>query len=191
MFQRICGAVIGLGLGAGQALAGPLADLAASVEAKLASGDYVSAVEQARAMLASVWEQSPGIGFTDAVLVIEPASGFGIFNPRAGNVYKQAEAIVIYAEPFGYGFGSPGEGLYSIGFFVDLQVQTAAGEVLGDVPGVTELDMTSRFPNTEFQANVTYNLDGIAPGKYRLITTLRDKYSAKMGSFETDIIIAE
>ena len=61
---------------------------------------------------------------------------------------------------------------------------------MGDVPNVTELDMSSRFPNKEFQANLTYNLDGIVPGKYRLITTLRDKNSAKFGTFETEIEIA-
>ena len=59
------------------------------------------------------------------------------------------------------------------------------------VPNVTELDMSSRYPNKEFQANITYNLDGIPAGKYRLITTLRDKNSAKIGTFETEIEIAE
>jgi hypothetical protein len=178
-------------LSASLAQAGPVADIAASVETRMANGDYAAAVSEAREVLSAVWEQSPGIGFTDTVLLVEPASGFGIYNPRADNIYKQAEPIVIYAEPFGYGFGSPGEGLYSIGFFVDLQVQSETGDVLGDVPNVTELDMSSRYPNKEFQANLTYNLDGIAPGKYRLITTLRDKNSAKLGTFETEIVIAQ
>ncbi len=181
---------MGSGLAA-PAFAGPVADRATSIESRLANGDYAGAVSDAREILQDVWNESPGIGFTDTLLVIEPASGFGIYNPRADNVYKLAEPIVIYAEPFGYGFGSPGEGLYSIGFFVDLQVQAASGEVLGEVPNVTELDMSSRFPNKEFQANITYNLDGIPAGKYRLITTLRDKNSAKMGIFETEIEIAE
>ncbi len=173
------------------ALAGPVADTAASVETRLSNGDYPGAVAQAREILQAVWDESPGIGFTDTFLVIEPASGFGIYNPRADNIYKLAEPIVIYAEPFGYGYGNPGEGLVSIGFFVDLQVQSESGEILGDVPNVTELDMSSRYPNKEFQANITYNLDGIPAGKYRLITTLRDKNSAKIGTFETEIEIAE
>ncbi len=173
------------------AVAGPVADRAAGVEARLANGDYAAAVSEARDILSAVWDESPGLGFTDTLLVLEPASGFGIYNPRADNVYKLAEPIVIYAEPFGFGYGSPGEGLFSIGFFVDLQVQSDSGEILGDVPNVTELDMSSRYPNKEFQANITYNLDGVPAGKYRLITTLRDKNSAKIGTFETDIVIAE
>ncbi len=191
MIKRILAALVALGLTAAPLYAGPVADRAAGVEQRLAAGDYAAAVNEAREILSAVWDESPGLGFTDSLLVLEPASGFGIFNPRADNVYKLAEPIVIYAEPFGYGYGSPGEGLYSIGFFVDLQVQDDGGEILGDVPNVTELDMSSRYANKEFQANITYNLDGIPAGKYRLITTLRDKNSAKTGTFETEIVITE
>lgn len=191
MIHRLAIASAATLMSAGLSLAGPITDLAASVESRLANGDYAAAVAEAREVLALVWDQSPGIGFTDSVLVIEPASGFGIFNPRAGNVFRPGEPIVIYAEPFGYGFGSPGEGLFSIGFFVDLQVQDAKGEILADVPNVADLEMSSRFANKEFQANITYSLDGLAPGKYRLITTLRDKYSPKLGSFEIEVEIAD
>ena len=38
---------------------------------------------------------------------------------------------------------------------------------------------------------ITYNLDGIAAGKYTLVTTLRDKNSDKSGSFRSDIEITE
>ncbi len=191
MIHRLAIASAATLMSAGLSLAGPITDLAASVESRLANGDYAAAVAEAREVLALVWDQSPGIGFTDSVLVIEPASGFGIFNPRAGNIFRPGEPIVIYAEPFGYGFGSPGEGLFSIGFFVDLQVQDAKGEILADVPNVADLEMSSRFANKEFQANITYSLDGLAPGKYRLITTLRDKYSPKLGSFEIEVEIAD
>ncbi len=191
MIHRLAIASAATLMSAGLSLAGPITDLAASVESRLANGDYAAAVAEAREVLALVWDQSPGIGFTDSVLVIEPASGFGIFNPRAGNIFRPGEPIVIYAEPFGYGFGSPGEGLFSIGFFVDLQVLDAKGEILADVPNVADLEMSSRFANKEFQANITYSLDGLAPGKYRLITTLRDKYSPKLGSFEIEVEIAD
>ena len=62
--------------------------------------------------------------------------------------------------------------------------------VLGEVPNVAEIELTSRVPNREFQATITYDLSGIEPGSYVLITTLRDKNSAKSGSFETPIEIA-
>ena len=47
--------------------------------------------------------------------------------------------------------------------------------------------MTSRHQNREVQANITYRLDGIPPGQYTLVTTLRDKNSLKTGSFQTGI----
>ena len=197
MMQKMAagfGAVVfGLGaLGAGlPAFAGPVVDKATSIETRMAAGDAGGAIVEAREILAALWAESPAIGFTDNLLVIEPASGFGIYNPRPDNIFHPGEAVVLYAEPFGFGYGSPGEGLYSIGFMVDLQVLDEAGKVLGDVPNVTQLDMSSRFPNTEFQANITYNLDGIPVGKYRLVTTLRDKNSDKFGTFDTDIVIAE
>ena len=99
--------------------------------------------------------------------------------------------MLIYAEPIGFGYGTPGEGLYSIGFFVDLKVMNDAGEVLGDLQNITELDLTSRYQNREFQANLTYNLTGVPAGHYVLQTTLRDKNSAKIGSFETSVEFVE
>ena len=104
---------------------------------------------------------------------------------------KVGEPILIYAEPFGFGYGSGGDGLYTIGFIVDLKVMTEAGEVLGELPSVANLDLTSRYQNREFQANLTYTLSGITPGRYVLETTLRDKNSEKFGTFQNTIEIVE
>ena len=67
----------------------------------------------------------------------------------------------------------------------------ASGNQLANAPGATEYNMTSRHQNREVQANITYSLDGIPVGRYTLVTTLRDKNSAKSGSFQTAIEIAE
>ncbi len=170
--------------------AGPIAETAAKIEQQAAAGDTEGALKSAQVLFGQVWEMSTAIGFTQALLVDQPASGFGIYNPRASDVYKPGEKIIIYAEPFGFAYGSPGEGLYSMGFHVDLKVISETGELLGDIPNLTELDLVSRYPNREFQANLTYTLDGIEPGKYLLQTTLRDKNSDRTGSFETKIEIA-
>lgn len=184
-------AVLGLALAAGPAVSGPIADDATGIEARLEAQDYVTALAGARDLLAAVWDQVPDIGFTRALLVTETATGYGVYNPRPNATFRKGEPIIIYAEPFGFAYGSPGEGLNSIGFAVDLQVLDAAGAELASVPNVTQLDLTSRYQNREFQANITYNLDGIAPGKYTLVTTLRDKNSQKSGSFRIDIDITE
>ena len=74
-------------------------------------------------------------------------------------------------------------------FTVDLQVLDASGNQLADAPAATEYNMTSRHQNQEVQANITYSLDGLPPGQYTLVTTLRDKNSPKSGSFQTAIEI--
>lgn len=178
-------------LAAGPALAGPIVEAATGIETKVAAQDYAGALTAAQDIVAQVWDQVPDIGFSRALLVTETAAGYGVYNPRPNNLFKKGEPIVIYAEPYGFDYGSPGEGLHSIGFAVDLEVLDSSGATLASVPNVTQLDLNSRYENKEFQANITYNLDGIAPGKYTLVTTLRDKNSAKAGSFRTDIEITE
>lgn len=173
------------------ALAGPLVDKATEIEALITADDSKAAIDGANALLATVWDGTKDIGIHQAVLVTEAAAGFGIFNPRDNEKFKIGEPILIYAEPFGFGYGAAGEGVYSIGFTVDLKVMTEAGEVLGELPGVANLDLTSRYQNREFQANLSYTLDGITAGRYVLETTLRDKNSAKIGTFQNVIEIVE
>lgn len=170
---------------------GTVADTATEIEALIAADDLDGALAKARDIEGQVWDMTQNLGFTEALLVVEPAAGYGIYNPRETNNFKPGEPIVIYAEPTGFGYGEPGDGLYAIGFIVDLQVRTAVGEVLGDSPNLTELNLTSRYRNREFQANITYTLNGLAPGRYVLQTTLRDKNSVKNGIFETEIEIVE
>ena len=145
----------------------------------------------ARDLLAQVWDASPSISFTQSTLVAENATGYGVYNPRANNQFKPGAPILIYCEPVGFAFGSPGAGLYSVNFIVDLQVLDATGNQLADAPGATEYNMTSRHQNREVQANITYTLDGLPPGQYTFVTTLRDKNSAKAGSFQTAVEIVQ
>jgi hypothetical protein len=175
----------------GPALAGPILDAAGQIEAKLATGDAIGALDGARGLLGLVWDQGPQLSFGQALLVAENATGYGVFNPRSSIVFKKGEPILIYCEPMGFGYGSPGEGLFSVNFIIDLQVLDASGNQLANAEGATEYNMTSRHQNREVQANITYNLDGIPVGQYTLITTLRDKNSTKSGSFQTAIEIVE
>lgn len=172
-------------------LAGPVADKAVEVETALAAGDSNAALTGANDILAQVWQSTPDLLIGQTLLVAEPAAGYGIYNPRPTNQYKAGEPVFVYAEPIGFGYGSGGEGLSTINFMVDLRVLDEAGAVLGEMPGLADLNLTSRYQNREFQANLTYTLSGIAPGKYVLETTLHDKNSAKTGTFQNAIEIVE
>lgn len=190
MVSRRLAVIVSMGFaGCGSAGAQTLTDSAQGIEARVAADDFTGAIGGARDLLGLVWDMTPNLGFTEAVLVDQPAPGFGVYNPRSTIAYKLGDPIHVYAEPYGYGFGTPGAGLYSIGFFVDLQVVAADGAILGELPAVAELDLTSRQRNREFPATITYDLAGIEPGAYVLVTSLRDKNSSKVGSFETPIEI--
>lgn len=171
--------------------AGPVLDAATAIEAKLAAKDPLGALAASRALVGLVSAAAPGLGFTESSLVAQNATGYGVFNRRDNNQFKVGAPILIYCEPTGFGYGSPGEGLFSVNFVVDLQVLDASGNQLADAPGATEYNMTSRHQNQEVQANITYSLDGLRPGRYTLVTTLRDKNSPKSGSFQTAIEIVE
>jgi hypothetical protein len=175
----------------GPGLAGPLADLGAEADQRLEAGDVAGALSVAGDSYAQIWDASPDIGIRDTLLVAEPASGYGLYNPRADNKFKSGEPVFVYAEPFGFGYGAAGEGLFSIGFAVDLRVISDKGEVMAEVSNIANLDLTSRYKNREFQANLTYTLDGIPAGVYVLETTLRDKNSAKTGTFQTEVEFTE
>lgn len=178
-------------LSSGLAVCGPIVDKAGEIEAEISAGDLPSAIQGARSLSGQIWDQTTKIDFTEALLVSEPASGFGIYNPRPTNTYKKGEKIVLYIEPFGLAYAKPGEGLFTLSFHVDLKVMSEKGELLGDIPNLTEFNQTSRSANREVQTNLTYTLDGIPPGKYVLQTTLRDKNSDKTGSFQTEIELVE
>jgi hypothetical protein len=175
----------------GPVLAGPLVDSATVAEEKLAAGDYSGAMEAGRAIFDQLWQANPGLTFSQALLVAQNATGFGVFNPRENNVFKPGEPILIYCEPLGFAYGEPGAGLFSVNFIIDLQVLDALGNELANAPGATEFNMTSRHRNREVQANITYTLDGLPIGRYTLITTLRDKNSLRTGSFQTAIEVAQ
>lgn len=189
-FNAIGATLILLGL-SGPTFGGPIADDATSAAALAESGDIPAALEEMDAVMAQIWDASPDIVIRNTLLVTDQASGYGIYNPRPEGPYKAGEPIHIYAEPQGFGYGTPAEGLYSMGFFVDLRVTDSTGAVLGELPNAADLEITSRYKNREFQANITYTLNGVAPGKYMLETTLRDKNSNKIGRFETQVEFAE
>ncbi|MBL4929963.1 hypothetical protein [Fuscibacter oryzae] len=178
-------------LAPGLAHAGPVADQAAKADQLAESGDFAGALAAAEEMKAALWDQLPGLTFLNAFPVTERSAGYGLYNPRENTLYKQGEPIQLYAEPQGFGYGDGGEGIVKVGFYVDLQVMGQDGQELANMAGITEIDYAVRAKVREFAADVTYNFEGLGPGKYRLITTLRDKNSAKTGSFETEIEVTD
>lgn len=171
-------------------VAGPIADQASQIESMLAAGQSDAAIKATQGLFDQVWNSVGTVGFTNALLVSEPSAGYGMFKPRVDAKYKKGESILVYAEPFGFGYGKTADGAFDMGFAIDLKVSTEAGEVLAEVPDVMQLDLTSGFRNKEFQANITYDLTGLEAGRYVLHTVFRDKNSDRSGAFDLTIEIA-
>lgn len=170
-------------------VAGPIADKASEVEAAIAAGDSASAWTAVGALSDEAWNAAPQIGFTDVSLATESSVGYGIYNPRPDNKFTSGSKVIIYSEPWGYGYGSPGEGLNSINFAVDLEVLTEAGETLGSLKDIAKIDFVSRRKMRELNATVFFDVGGISPGKFLLKVTMRDMNSAKTGTFDVPIEI--
>ena len=175
---------------AGPVFAGPIVDAATDIENKLNAGDAAGALSAVGDLYGQIWAQNMTIGFTQGLLVAQPSTGYGVYNPRPTNVFKSGEPILIYCEPFGFDYGTPGDGLYSVNLIVDLQVLDASGNQLANAPEATEYNMPARHKSHEVPVNITYTLDGLQAGHYTLVTTLRDKNSQKAGSFQTAIEIS-
>jgi hypothetical protein len=102
---------------------------------------------------------------------------------RPTSVFRPGEDMLVYAEPFGYGFGRDGD-LFVIAFDADFELRTAGGQILHARQDFARLEMKSRRRNKEFQVFITYSFKGLKPGDYVLSTTLRDRNSPKAGNFE-------
>ncbi len=170
------------------AAAGPLTEQAQQAETELNAGNAVKALASIEAAFNSVWDATP-LGFSEALFVTGKPAGFGVYDARATNVFRPDEDMMVYAEPFGFGYGRDGEG-FKIGFDADFELRTAKGQILTSQEGFAVLDMASRRRNKEFQVFITYSFKGLKAGDYVLVTKLRDRNSAKAGSFELPFTVA-
>lgn len=169
--------------------AGDLVDGAARAEQLLAEGKPVEALAAVEASFNAVWDKAP-LGFSEALFVSRPPAGFGIYEARATPVFRPGEDMLVYAEPYGYGYGRAGD-QFEIAFDADFELRTSKGQILHSQDGFATLDMASRRRNKEFQVFITYSFQGLKPGDYVLVTTLRDRNSDKKGSFELPFAVAD
>lgn len=193
---RAVGLAVALALAAGVPAggglrAGALGDVAAAAvaaaEARLAEGQGVAAIAALEPLVEALWAAAP-LGFTAATLVASAPAGYGLYEPRAALPFAPGEPIRVYAEPVGFGHGRVGE-FWEVAFDVDLAILDADGHRLARIDGIQTIALRSRARLREFPAAITYDWSGAGPGRYRFVTTLRDRHSGKAGSFELAVEI--
>jgi len=172
---------------AAPAAAGELVDRAAEAERLLADGNAVDALAELEAAFDIAWSEAP-LGFSQALFVASRPHGFGIYEARQDARFQEGEDLLVYAEPYGFGYGRDGD-LYKIQFDADFVLRTPTGQIIHGQENFSRLEMESRRPNKEFQVFITYSFTGLRPGDYVLATTLTDVNSGKVGTFDLPFTI--
>jgi len=166
-----------------------LVDHATKAANLIAAGKTAEALEEATRVRDLAWDAAP-IAFTTATFVDGKPAGYGQYTPRASTVFKPGDAITIYAEPVGYGYGRDGA-QYLIDLDADIELQTPQGQILVREESFTRLSGKGLRPIREFQVSFSIALDGLTAGDYVLVTRLKDAHGDKTGSFSLPFSIPQ
>lgn len=150
----------------------------------------ISEIDQRDAAVYEAWAKTP-LTVRTAVFVANHPDGFGLYTPRANNVFKPGEKLVAYAEPVGYGWKQEGGGMYKFGFDVDFLIKSTDGKVLGGQQNFAKLGRESRVRNREFMLTLTMSVSGAEPGDYVLEYVLHDIASDKTATIDLPFKIAK
>ncbi len=161
--------------------AGEIADAAGSAEQLLDQGKFDEAMKALDTVQDMIWRQAP-LSIRKAVFVSTDPQGFGIYTERPNNEYRSGEPLIIYAEPFGFGYGRDGD-LFVIDLGLDFVIKASDGSVLAEQKDFGSLTLKSRVPNREFMAKLNYDFSGLKPGDYEVLTRIKDKNSDKVAEF--------
>jgi hypothetical protein len=167
---------------AGTALAGEIEDLARDAEAKANAGQHIEAVEALRRAINLLTAKGP-LTLRRVQFISEPPQGFGIYQPRANNVFQAGEPLIVYAEPVGMGW-SAAAGVNRAHVTADFEIRTTDGKILGGQKNFGGFEFTSRDQNHEIMTHLTIRLSGIQPGRYVFAATYRDQVSGKSANME-------
>lgn len=160
---------------------GEITDAAAKAEALLGEGKFQESLAALDGAREAIWQKAP-LSFGKTLFVVSDPGGYGVYDLRDNNEFKQGEQLVIYTEPQGYAHGRDGA-IYLLNLKLDFEIKTKAGESIAKQENFSSWALRSRVANREFMGKVTYNFTGIEPGEYEVVTTVRDQNSAKSGTF--------
>ncbi len=135
-------------------------------------GDYKNALIKAKELYLALWNKAP-LFYTKAILVENEPEGVGMYIERKDNKFAEGDPIYVYVEPVGYTVLKKGDN-YFFGINADFAILDQEGNHLYEKKNFGSWSIESKDFNTEFFLFLRYSFTGIKPGKYRIITTLRD-----------------
>ncbi|MBA5779016.1 hypothetical protein H2509_17955 [Stappia sp. F7233] len=139
------------------------------------SGELTAALSE----LDAAWQAAP-LGFTKALFVEAPATGYGSYEPRRNTSFHPGETIVVYAEPVGYDYRHGDDG-YRFELAVDFEILTPTGQVLASQADFAKVGSASREKLREFQTSLSFRFEGLQAGDYILLARFRDTLGTKAG----------
>lgn len=150
--------------------------------------EYFKAHTQLHRLMEIFWEKTPLL-LRNVRFIRGEDNSFGIYDPKGGNSFRPGEPLYLYLEPIGYAFKKNPEGYHEFGFKADFTLEDDRGNSLGGQSDFANLDFDSWNYNTEIALTFTYTFTGLEKGKYKVITTVNDKYSKNSATVEQWIYI--
>jgi hypothetical protein len=162
--------------------AGEIEDLGRAAEKQANAGQHLEAAETLRRALNVLTAKSPLV-LRRVQFIKEPPRGFGVYQPRASNVFRPGEPLIVYVEPVGIGWKAEG-GINRMLMVTDFDVRTRDGKILGGQKEFGKFEFNSREPQHEIMTHLTITVNGAPPASYVLTATYRDLISGKSATLE-------
>ncbi len=166
-----------------------LSERVATIEARLAEGDGDAAMAEARALLFDVNEQAP-FGVRNARLTVEPATGYGVYEPVIEAVFAPGSPVHGYVELHGFSLVRNAVGVNQIAFDVAFAMLDPDGNFLTDVTSMGAVEIVSRNRPADAFIHLTYRIRG-AEGPYVIWTEVTDRASGESATFELPVTFDE
>lgn len=155
----------------------------------LAAGKKVAALKAVHQAAFIIWQETP-LHLQTVTLAARKATGYGMYQPRANNIYPAGRAtILLYLEPKAYRLVRNAQGLYGFDLSMDLFLLNPSGKMLFGKENFLQTRQWSRRANQELFLNVTLTLNGAPPGNYIIKLLLKDNNGKSMVEARTPIRI--
>lgn len=172
------------------AYAGPLADAAIQAEKLAASGDAAKARDLMREAVGNFSQTLP-FAVGKVVFVSKPPTGYAMYEPRDGSVFKAGEALISYIEPVGLTWKDGAvKGKIESRFTVDFDILNPKGDILATQKAFGDFTFTGYHRNQEIYASLTMRVSGAPAGDYVLRFHFNDVNGGKRASVDQPFKIA-
>lgn len=142
--------------------------------------DSLATLDQAYQL---IWTKIP---FTvrQVHLLQGPPTQPGQYQPRADDILKPDEPLVIYLEPIGFKVRTF-ENMFSYHLLTDYKLIDAWGRVIHQQKGFSSLEGRQFSFPAHLSMVIGYNFTGLSPGDYQVETTVHDRLGRKSVLFHS------